>query len=183
MATAPATKRLPNIKGWVYGNEDSYCRVEDEEAREMVTDAYDPKVTYKKGETRIQDNKLYRAKVDITTAEIWTPDHWEETSLEQIRKEMAEELSALNARIIYRDISFTGSVAGNDDKGFICNIPSGYSSLSVTCISDLNNMLSNNGFLTSPVIRDFDTVCRWKNLVSTEVNISATIRFYFISNM
>lgn len=93
------------------------------------------------------------------------------------------ELSALNARIIYRDISFTGSVAGNDDKGFICNIPSGYSSLSVTCISDLNNMLSNNGFLTSPVIRDFDTVCRWKNLVSTEVNISATIRFYFISNM
>lgn len=97
MATAPATKRLPNIKGWVYGDEDSYCRVEDEEARKMVTDAYDPKVTYKKGETRIQDNKLYRAKADITTAEIWTPDHWEETSLEQIRKEMAEELSALNA--------------------------------------------------------------------------------------
>ena len=95
-------------------------------------------------------------------------------------------LSSVNAnksRIIYRDISFTGSVAGNDDKGFICNIPSGYSSLSVTCISDLDNMLSNNGFLTSPVIRDFDTVCRWKNLVSTEVNISATIRFYFISNM
>lgn len=98
MATAPATKRLPNIKGWVYDDEDSYCRVEDEEVREMVTDAYDPKVTYKKGETRIQDNKLYRAKADITTAEIWTPDHWEETSLEQIRKEMAEELSALNAK-------------------------------------------------------------------------------------
>ena len=97
MATAPATKRLPNIKGWVYDGEDAYCRVEDEEAREMVTDAYDPKVTYKKGETCIQDNKLYRAKADITTAEIWTPDHWEETSLEQIRKEMAEELSALNA--------------------------------------------------------------------------------------
>lgn len=97
MATAPATKRLPNIKGWVYDGEDSYCRVEDEEAREMVTDAYDPKVTYKKGETCIQDNKLYRAKADITTAEIWTPDHWEETSLEQIRKGMAEELSALNA--------------------------------------------------------------------------------------
>lgn len=190
MATAPATKRLPNIKGWVYDNEDSYCRVEDEESREMVTDAYDPAKTYKKGETSIQDNKLYRAKADITTAEIWTPNHWEETSLETIRAEMAAEISkansdisALNAKIIYRDISFTGSVAGNDDKGFICNIPSGYSSLSVTCISDLNNMLSNNGFLTSPVIRDFDTVCRWKNLVSTEVNISATIRFYFISNM
>lgn len=97
MATAPATTRLPNIKGWVYDGEDSYCRVEDEEAREMVTDAYDPAKTYKKGETRIQDNKLYRAKVDITTAEIWTPDHWEETSLETIRAEMASELSALNA--------------------------------------------------------------------------------------
>lgn len=98
MATAPATTRLPNIKGWVYDGEDSYCRVEDEEAREMVTDAYDPAKTYKKGETRIQDNKLYRAKVDITTAEIWTPDHWEETSLETIRAEMASELSALNAK-------------------------------------------------------------------------------------
>ena len=99
MATAPATKRLPNIKGWVYDDEDSYCRVEDEEAREMVTDAYDASVTYKKGETRIQDNKLYRAKVDITTAEIWTPDHWEETSLEQIRAEMATEISKANSDI------------------------------------------------------------------------------------
>lgn len=118
MATAPATKRLPNIKGWVYNDEDSYCRVEDEEVREMVTDAYDPKVTYKKGETRIQDNKLYRAKADITTAEIWTPDHWEETSLEQIRKEMAEELSALNAnKIFFRDVAYTAVQIGADGYG------------------------------------------------------------------
>ena len=79
--------------------------------------------------------------------------------------------SSLNAKIIYRDISFTGSVAGNDDRGLICNIPSGYSPLSVTCISDLDNALSNNGFLTSPTIRDFDAVCRWKNLVSAEVDM------------
>lgn len=108
MATAPATKRLPNIKGWVYDDEDSYCRVEDEEAREMVTDAYVPTATYTKGETCIQDNKLYRAKADIATAEIWTPDHWEETSLEQIRKEMAAELSALNAK---SKVSFFNSQA------------------------------------------------------------------------
>lgn len=111
MTTAPATTRLPNIKGWVYDDEDSYCRVEDEEAREMVTDAYDPAKTYKKGETRIQDNKLYRAKADIATAEIWTPDHWEETSLEQIRKEMAEELSALNAKPIQWELLAESSSA------------------------------------------------------------------------
>lgn len=99
MATAPATKRLPNIKGWVYDDDDSYCRVEDEESREMVTDAYDPAATYKKSETCIQDNKLYRAKADITTAEIWTPDHWEETSLEAIRAEMAAEISKANSDI------------------------------------------------------------------------------------
>ena len=98
MATAPATNRLPNIKGWVYDDEDSYCRVEDEEGREMVTDAYDPTATYTQGATCIQDNKLYRAKADITTAEIWTPDHWEGTSLEQIRKDMAAEISSLNAK-------------------------------------------------------------------------------------
>lgn len=97
MATAPATTRLPNIKGWVYDDEDSYCRVEDEEAREMVTDAYDPTATYTQGATCIQDNKLYRAKADITTAEVWTPDHWEGTSLEQIRKDMETEISTLNA--------------------------------------------------------------------------------------
>lgn len=99
MATAPATTRLPNIKGWVYDDEDSYCRVEDEEAREMVTDAYDPTATYTQGATCIQDNKLYRAKADITTAEVWTPDHWEGTSLEQIRKDMETEISTLNANI------------------------------------------------------------------------------------
>lgn len=101
MATAPATTRLPNIKGWVYDDEDSYCRVEDEEAREMVTDAYDPTATYTQGATCIQDNKLYRAKADITTAEVWTPDHWEGTSLEQIRKDMETEISTLNAKIPY----------------------------------------------------------------------------------
>ena len=118
MATAPATTRLPNIKGWVYDDEDSYCRVEDEEAREMVTDAYAPKATYTKGETRIHDNKLYRAKVDITTAEIWTPDHWKETSIEQIRAEMAAELSTLNAnKIFFRDVAYTAVQIGADGYG------------------------------------------------------------------
>lgn len=104
MATAPATTRLPNIKGWVYDDEDSYCRVEDEEAREMVTDAYDPTATYTQGATCIQDNKLYRAKADITTAEVWTPDHWEGTSLEQIRKDMETEISTLNAKSVSKTI-------------------------------------------------------------------------------
>lgn len=147
-----------------------------------ISDRYQKK-TYAKGATCIYGDTLYRAKADITTAEEWIAAHWEETNMETIRAEMAAEVSSLNAKIIYRDISFTGSVAGNDDRGLICNIPSGYSPLSVTCISDLDNALSNNGFLTSPTIRDFDAVCRWKNLVSAEVNISATIRFYFISNM
>lgn len=92
------------------------------------------------------------------------------------------ELSALNARIIYRDISFTGSVAGNDDKGLSCDIPADYNPLSAVCISDTNMALANNGFLTSPIKRNSTVVCRWKNLVSSEVNFSATIRFYFISN-
>lgn len=116
MATAPATTRLPNIKGWVYDDDDSYCRVEDEEAREMVTDAYDPTATYTQGATCIKDNKLYRAKADITTAEVWTPDHWEGTSLEQIRKDMETEISTLNANNIISSskVSITlGSISNN----------------------------------------------------------------------
>lgn len=108
-----------------------------------------------------------------------------EAGIENNSKKIKETVTAVNElteKIIYRDISFTGSVAGNDDKGLVCDIPADYNPLSVVCISDTNMELSNNGFLTSPIKRNSTVVCRWKNLVSDEVNFSATIRFYFISN-
>lgn len=179
MATAPATKRLPNIKGWVYDDEDSYCRVEDEEAREMVTDAYDPTATYTKGETCIQDNKLYRAKADIATAEIWTPDHWEETSLEQIRKEMAAELSTLNAKTEFLiesvDISGTVVTAGNASSMVQKNIEkTGYKPLG---ISGIQNLTTASLLIQSCYISDSGTRLTYKlrNVGGSDATTSGVI--------
>ena len=85
------------------GNQPAYYAKAD-----MVTKKYDSNATYTKGQTCIQNDKIWRAKADINTPEAWTEGHWEETSLEQIRAEMESEISALNARTIKSiQVSFT----------------------------------------------------------------------------
>lgn len=69
-----------------------------ENASKKISDRYQKK-TYTKGTTCIYGDTLYRAKADITTAEEWNVDHWEETNMETIRAEMATEISSLNARL------------------------------------------------------------------------------------
>ena len=66
---------------------------------DMVTKKYDPNAAYTKGQTCIQNDKIWRAKADIKAPEAWTEGHWEETSLEQIRAEMAAEISKANSDI------------------------------------------------------------------------------------
>ncbi len=56
-----------------------------------ISDGYQIR-PYTAGETCIHNNTLYKAKQDITVAEEWNPEHWEETTVEQ-------ELSAVNANI------------------------------------------------------------------------------------
>lgn len=63
-----------------------------------VSDGYKKK-TYKKGETCIKYNKLYQAKEDIDEPEEWNPEHWKETTVEQIRAQMKQEIEAVNANI------------------------------------------------------------------------------------
>ena len=87
----PATTRLANTVGYVYEDNDSYTRFEDEEGRDMVTDAYDASKTYAEGALCINDNKLYKAASAIETAEVWTPDHWTQTDINT-------ELSSLNTK-------------------------------------------------------------------------------------
>lgn len=58
-----------------------------------ISDEYQSR-PYTVGETCIHNNALYKAKQDIDAAEDWTPEHWTETTVEQIRAEMQQELSA-----------------------------------------------------------------------------------------
>lgn len=63
-----------------------------------VSDGYKKKI-YKKGETCIKYNKLYQAKEDIDEPEEWNPEHWKETTVEQIRAQMQQEIEAVNTNI------------------------------------------------------------------------------------
>ena len=55
-------------------------------------DQYDPEETYAVGDLCINNNVLYRCTTAITTAEVWTPAHWTQTTL-------ANEISTLNSSL------------------------------------------------------------------------------------
>lgn len=63
-----------------------------------VSDGYQKK-TYKKGETCIKYNKLYQAEEDIDEPEEWNPEHWKETTVEQIRAQVQQEIETVNTKI------------------------------------------------------------------------------------
>lgn len=63
-----------------------------------VSDGYQKK-TYKKGETCIKYNKLYQAEEDIDEPEEWNPEHWKETTVEQIRAQVQQEIETVNTNI------------------------------------------------------------------------------------
>ena len=75
----------------------------------MISDVYDPESTYKKGETRIHNDSLYEANQDIDVPEEWNAEHWDETTLEQIRAKMEEEISALNAKFQSGCVDFSNN--------------------------------------------------------------------------
>ena len=62
-----------------------------------MADPYDPAHTYTAGQLIMYDGRLYRALVDITTPEAWTPEHWQAVDLEdeitQLREELAQKYS------------------------------------------------------------------------------------------
>lgn len=42
---------------------------------------------------------MYQAKEDIDEPEEWNPEHWKETTVEQIRAQMQQEIEAVNTKI------------------------------------------------------------------------------------
>ena len=126
----PATTRLANTVGYVYEDNDSYTRFEDEEGRDMVTDAYDASKTYAEGALCINDNKLYKAASAIETAEVWTPDHWTQTDINT-------ELSSLNTKTtnLQTDLSALNNVVTNARVNAIYS--EGYVKSSQTTLSSL----------------------------------------------
>lgn len=49
-------------------------------SKSMISDAYDSTKTYAVGDYCIYNNTLYICKTAITTAEEWTPAHWDATN-------------------------------------------------------------------------------------------------------
>lgn len=69
----------------------------------ISADKYDPDGTYTKGDLRIQNNALWKAKQDIDVPEPWTESHWESTTL-------AAELSSINSSLEMNTENITDGV-------------------------------------------------------------------------
>ena len=88
-------------------------------------DQYDPEETYAVGDLCINNNVLYRCTTAISTAEVWTPAHWTQTTL-------ANEISTLNSSLTekankswtYVD-SKTGAIA--------IDLPNAWNEILITC--------------------------------------------------
>lgn len=53
-----------------------------QESSSMIADAYDPASTYALGDVVVYDNKLYQCISAISTAEAWTPAHWQQVAVD-----------------------------------------------------------------------------------------------------
>ena len=93
---APATNRLPNTLGYVYDEEDSYTRFEDEEARAMVSAAYNSAQSYAVGDLCIYNNKLWKATK--ATSGTWDATAWKETTLAEVNAGMRSDITNLTEK-------------------------------------------------------------------------------------
>ena len=48
---------------------------------QSISNSYSSEATYNTGDIVFYENKLYQATEDITTAETWTPEHWQQITL------------------------------------------------------------------------------------------------------
>ena len=90
-------------------------------------------------------------------------------------------LDRINSKIIYRDVTITGdSIKPGGDISLFCDIPSGYTPLSV---EDISSSMVINGMLSSVGIYAGRAITRFHNLSSSYVSIAnQVLRFWFIYN-
>lgn len=80
-----------------------------------VSSTYDPDSTYEAGQYVIYDNKLYRAKADISTPEAWNAEHWDKTTVMQEISDLRSEVDALILTNTKKyGVKFTGSVSAGE---------------------------------------------------------------------
>lgn len=89
------TRDLDNIKNGI--TVPTY--EEFEVLRDSLAAEYDDTKTYKVGDYVIYDTRLYRCKVEITTAETWTAAHWIVTKVGDELAELKRALSTIMEQI------------------------------------------------------------------------------------
>ena len=96
-------------------------------------------------------------------------------------KALNSNLDRINSKIIYRDVTITGdSIKPGGDISLFCDIPSGYTPLSV---EDISSSMVINGMLSSVGIYAGRAITRFHNLSSSYVSIAnQVLRFWFIYN-
>lgn len=127
----------------------------------LSADEYDPNATYSSGDLRIHDNILHKANQDISVAEPWTPAHWDATTIAAELKAQAEDISDLNSRIKFQDVSIGRSIDSQTENfytGVSINIPakSFYSITAKAIFSNNPALWVGIGDSSSEVARCYD---------------------------
>ena len=60
---------------------------------QSISNNYSSESTYNAGDIVFYENKLYQAMEDITTAETWTPEHWQQITLSDEITDLKDEVS------------------------------------------------------------------------------------------
>ena len=92
-----------------------------------VADVYTPQA-YSIGDYVTHDNKLYRAIVDIPTAEVWDETHWEEVNVADVVAELQEDTAEV------KGIAFAGFPT-DTASGAIATLPDGADGIPIKSLS------------------------------------------------
>ena len=160
----------------------------------QIAPAYSTSSTYAVGDLVLYNNALYRCKTAITTAEAWTPAHWEATI---IGAELSQQKNAIDAKapVIINTasgdvVSFADGADGMQIRKIVGTIVtpeggSGWTGANVYCYgvnlfnkldleSNTNHYLSDNGSFRVPGSGEF----RVSNYIPVKAGYS-----YTLSNM
>lgn len=95
---------------------------------EQLGDLYNPEATYSAGDYCIYNNVLYKCNTAIETAEAWTADHWDATT---VAAEIGELNQNIGNLIKTTTVNTTVSLTAGTHTGWTVNYttPEGYSRL------------------------------------------------------
>ena len=150
--------------------------LEDENARKMISDEYDPtNGTYEVGDTCINNNKLYICNTDIDTPEDFDSTKWDADTIGHYCTELKSNLTH-NVTFDYYEKSGT-----TDNRGLllITGLPYNYIPMYVENFSLVTTFFNGSGSAYSPYVQ----IKNYDNTYYTNQYVTLKIRCMVVDGL